>query len=89
MVKNENYLFKNEAKNDGFNFFYLQVKKIYSIYQSGSLDIIINLDTVDVGIDMDTSKENYPDDLYFGAKHRRSLTLNSYFGKYVSLNKTC
>jgi len=36
---------------------------------------------------MDTGKENYLDDLYFGANHRRSVVLNFYFGKYVSLSK--
>jgi len=36
---------------------------------------------VDVGIDMDTDKENYPDDLYFCAKYRRSVAISFYFGK--------
>lgn len=87
MVKNENYLFKDEVKNDGFNFFLSASTKIYSKYQSGSLDVIKSFDTVDIGIDMDTGKENYPDDLYFCSKHKRTVALNFYFGKYGSLRK--
>jgi len=43
--------------------------------------MISNFDKVEVGIDMDTGKENYPNGLYFGSKYRRSVAISFYFGK--------
>lgn len=88
MVRNENYLFADEVKNDGFTFFLTSSSvRAFSKYKAGELDIISHFDTVDFGTNMETGVEKYDDDLYFCAKHKRIMAMCFYMGTYGSFQK--